>query len=115
MNLREKTTDYELTEWMDLKLDWDIQPWGNKTALVASFLTWLLLAGFIVFPGTFASIRTSKAFNSAEDAQAVIRAVGFIPLLGLACFCCLVATFGIIWLWWKNCYKYIWLVDRLFA
>ena len=50
---------------MLLALD-DIPPQDN---LLAKFFTWILLAGFVLFPGTFSSIQNipSSALNGTEE------------------------------------------------
>jgi hypothetical protein len=109
------TRQMELTRWIAMKIDWDIKPWGSRTTLLASGFTWLLLAGFIVLPGTFASIRNSKALNDiGKTGRFVVHTVQHVQLLGLASFLCFIGASGIAWLWWKNNRNYIWLADRIF-
>src|SRR5699024_11988415 len=58
--------------------------------ILASFFVWLLLAGFLVFPGTFTSIQHS--LEGKEDSHAwtdqttekIFKSVKNIPLLVLA-------------------------------
>ena len=103
---------FELTRWMEMKLDWNIKDYRN---VLASLFTWLLLAGFIVLPGTFASIRNSQALNRIGKAgKIVVQAVQNLPLLWVAGILCLGGACGISWLWWENYDNYIWLVDRIF-
>lgn len=45
---------------------------------MASFFTWILLAGFVILPGTFNSLEQIQAGNSVEDLA--LHAVQEIPL-----------------------------------
>ncbi|KAH8758836.1 hypothetical protein BGZ57DRAFT_771051 [Hyaloscypha finlandica] len=83
--------------------------------MLASLFTWLLLAGFIVLPATFASIRNSRALDGMGKAgKAVIGATQNIPLLWIAGICCVCGASGLLWLWWGQSRNYIWLGDRIF-
>jgi cytochrome bd-type quinol oxidase subunit 2 len=79
--------------------------------ILASFFTWVLLAGYIVFPATFTSLRDSAQFQNHEDANAVekkiLEEVKNAPLMYVAAFCCGVGCFGCIWLWWKWKQNYV--------
>jgi hypothetical protein len=88
---------------------------GTRANMLASLFTWLLLTGFIFLPGTFASVRNSRALdNMAKAGKTVIRTVQNAPLLGVAGVFCGLAALGLCWLWWKNKTDYIWLVDRVY-
>ena len=59
--------------------------------LLASFFTWLLLAGYVVFPATFTSL--NKKLTPDQDSsnvveQQVAHAVKNVPLLYIAAFSC---------------------------
>lgn len=83
--------------------------------MLASLFTWLLLAGFIVLPVTFASLRSSRAVSGIGKAgKAVFGAVQNIPFVWLAGTCFLCGAIGLSWLWWENRKNYIWLTDRVF-
>lgn len=80
----------------------------------AGFFSWLLLAGFLVSPSTYASISDIRAINQAGIAgQAVITIVKNWPLVGIAIFGCLTAALGLTWLWWKERRNYIWITRYL--
>ena len=50
--------------------------------MLASLFTWLLLAGFVVLPVTFASLRSSRTVNDIGKAgKLVIRIVQNMPFL----------------------------------
>ncbi|KAL4063449.1 hypothetical protein J3A83DRAFT_4106357 [Scleroderma citrinum] len=80
--------------------------------LLASFFTWILLAGFILFPGTFASWKDQPAGSTQSEILAIINNV---PLLVIAWMCTGVGGCGMIWLWWRWQSNYIWLVNRIFV
>jgi predicted histidine transporter YuiF (NhaC family) len=83
--------------------------------MLASLFTWLLLAGFMVLPVTFASLRSSRALNGIGKAgKAVFGAVQNIPFLWLAGVCFVCGVIGLSWIWWENRKNYIWLTDRVF-
>ncbi|KAK5188857.1 hypothetical protein LTR96_010861 [Exophiala xenobiotica] len=78
----------------------------------AGLFTWLILAGYIVFPGTFTSLKSS---NSVEEAASktpagkiILHTVQNASLLWVAGACCLFGVIGIALLWkrWKR--NYIW-------
>jgi hypothetical protein len=85
--------------------------WDN---IRAAFFSWLTLAGYIVFPGTFTSPKTSQALASNSSGRVIEEAVRNIGLLPIAILCCLAGTVGTSWLWliWRN--NAIWLVTHLF-
>ena len=65
--------------------------------MLASLFTWLLLAGFIVLPATFASIRNSRALDDMGKAgKVVISAAQNIPLLWVAGIYCVYRASGLL-------------------
>ena len=48
--------------------------------MLASFFTWILLAGFVLFPGTFTSLQNSEAAASSEVGRQILKAVAHVPL-----------------------------------
>lgn len=80
--------------------------------MLAILFTWHL-AGFIVLPVTFASIRNSRALDGIGRAgKAVFGAVQNVPLLVVAGACC--GVIGLSWLCWEDRHHYVWLPDRAF-
>jgi hypothetical protein len=86
----------------------------------ASVFTWIILAGFLVIPGTFTTFEDSKAFQAAngEDSNAVAHAIvhsianiGLLWLAGAFCVVGAVGCFGLWCRWWRN---YIWLINKIF-
>ena len=101
-----------MNDWIRMKIDVPKILYAN---MLASLFTWLLLAGFIVLPATFASIRNSRALDDMGKAgKVVISAAQNIPLLWVAGICCVCGASGLLWLWWGQSHNYIWLGDRIF-
>lgn len=65
------------------------------TILAAAF-TWILLAGFLVFPGTFTSIQRIEADGETE--KKVLAAVKNVKLIYIGAVCCGVGGGGMTWL-----------------
>ncbi|KAG6911022.1 hypothetical protein DXG01_005438 [Tephrocybe rancida] len=51
--------------------------------MMASFFTWILLAGFVLFPGTFTSLQNTQSSITNEAGREVLNAVAHVPLPGL--------------------------------
>jgi hypothetical protein len=103
------------TRYMEMLLSLDTIPRLHN--IYASLFTWILLAGFVVFPGTFVSIKELSDDEELQNNQAtsfILRSVKNIPLLVVAAVCCGLGAFGMVWLsirWRQN---YVWLLNRLF-
>ncbi|KAB8255442.1 hypothetical protein BDV32DRAFT_142071 [Aspergillus pseudonomiae] len=86
--------------------------------LIASVSTWLLLAGYLVFPGTFVTLREShlvaQMAGKSEAATLMTHAINNPPLLALATISCTLGTVGCGWLWWRWRTNYIWPPQRIF-
>ena len=104
------------TRYMNLLLSLDEIPRLHN--IFASFFTWILLAGYIVFPGTFTSLEESGKFKGHKDVNAVERIVlnevRNAPLLWVAGACCIIGVVGMIGLWIKWRKNPIWLINRIF-
>jgi hypothetical protein len=93
------------------------RPYWN---ILAAALTWILLAGFIVLPGTYPSLQNSELIEAAKKDQsnlgnkilAGVTAPG-TGLLIVACSLCGLGSLGIIGLWLKWRSNYIWLMNKL--
>lgn len=86
--------------------------------ILASFFGWLLLAGYVVFPGTFSSLSSSLSEDSSSVAEAeasrILNSVQNTPLLIIASVACGIAILGLLWLcflWRRN---YVWLLNRIY-
>ncbi|KNZ75906.1 hypothetical protein J132_00919 [Termitomyces sp. J132] len=82
--------------------------------MMASFFTWILLAGFVLFPGTFTSLQNSETAASSEVGRQVLKAVAHVPLFVIAFLCCGIGAVGMCYLWWKWMDNYLWLVSSIF-
>lgn len=83
--------------------------------IFAIFFTWLLLAGYIIFPATFTSLKKSSVLSETGVAgQAVLVAVQNTRLLVLASICYITSICGLLYLWWRWRHNYIWLLNRIF-
>lgn len=99
---------------MQMLLDLDSVPrWHN---ILVAICAWLLLAGFVIFPGTFTSIQSideqDTGFNNIE--RWILTQVKNLPLLVVAGVCCGLGAFGMIcfWIRWRN--NYVWICNRVF-
>lgn len=89
-----------------LEIDKTIDPWYF---VVAGILSWLLLAGFLMSPSTYASVQESSALkNTGKVGESVMTAVRNVPLIYIASFACLIATagLGLLWMKWRS--NFIW-------
>lgn len=105
--LRRRTTAQ--TQYLDMLLQQDTIPRLHN--LLATFFTWITLAGYIVFPATFTSLSDSQTINDIAnkgkiEAQ-ILSTVRNVPLLYIAAFCCGIGILGCIWLWWKHRGNYV--------
>ncbi|KAF8154712.1 hypothetical protein B0H34DRAFT_717552 [Crassisporium funariophilum] len=80
--------------------------------MYAGFFTWILLAGFILFPGTFTSLQNLSASGQVESR--LVNAVTHIPLFVIAWLCCGIGGTGMMWLWWRWRKNYLWALNRIF-
>ncbi|KAH7915554.1 hypothetical protein BJ138DRAFT_1141585 [Hygrophoropsis aurantiaca] len=93
---------------MLLALD-DIPTYFN---MLASFFTWILLAGFILFPGTFANLQQQQL---ADTEAQILNVVTEVPLYIIAWICTGIGAAGMVWLWWRWMNNYVWVVNRIFV
>ncbi|KIJ17992.1 hypothetical protein PAXINDRAFT_9079 [Paxillus involutus ATCC 200175] len=77
--------------------------------ILAAFFTWILLAGFVLFPGTFAAWGSSSGTE-----QKIAGYVQQVPLYIIAWACTGIGAVGMLWLWWTWHKNYVWLVNRIF-
>jgi hypothetical protein len=84
--------------------------WDN---IRAAFFSWLTLAGYVVFPGTFTSLKTSQTLAGSTGGR-IIQYTLKKGLLAIAGACCLFGTVGTSWLWYKWRNNAIWLVGNIF-
>ncbi|KAL3449658.1 hypothetical protein BJX65DRAFT_316913 [Aspergillus insuetus] len=103
------------TEYMHMLLDLDYIPWYYN--VISSITNWVLLAGYLVIPGTFTSLQKSDLLNddlsTNETGQAIVASIQNPPILAIACAFLVMGLTGMVWLFWKRRDNYIWLINRL--
>jgi len=86
--------------------------------ILSSFFTWILLAGFVIFPGTFTTIQSSidndESIQNNEAANTILGAVQNTGLIVIAGVCCGVGALGMCWLWYRWRDNYVWLLNKIF-
>jgi hypothetical protein len=85
--------------------------------IYASFFTWILLAGYVIFPGTFTSLQSlsdNQQVQSSETAEQVLDTVKNVPLLWVAAIASAIGAGGMCWLWWRWRDNFVWLINRIF-
>lgn len=88
--------------------------------ITASVANWALLAGYLVIPGTFASIQTSKeiehVLKSNKTGRVLFHAIQNPPLLVIACLFLASGIAAMLWLlhFPKLKGNYVWLTNKVF-
>lgn len=70
--------------------------------LAASLAVWSMLAGILVFSGTFTSFEQSASF---------LQHASLLPVAGLLCFSSIIGL-GLLWLKFRD--NYFWVLTHLF-
>jgi predicted histidine transporter YuiF (NhaC family) len=98
---------------MNMLLELDEIPWWHD--ILASLCTWLLLAGYVVLPGAFTSIRNSRVLSDEAGAagKAIVKAAQTWPVLLVASICCAIGVSGMAWLWYSWRRNYVWLLNKI--
>jgi hypothetical protein len=117
-NIIEEVPSYESLEtpYVRMIVESNEVPW--KFNLLASAANWILLAGYLVVPGTFTSLQKSDtlsddlANNVAGDA--LLNTIQNPPLLAISCIFFVLGSVLIGWLFLEYKGNYIWLINRLF-
>ncbi|KAG9078672.1 hypothetical protein FRC06_008246 [Ceratobasidium sp. 370] len=83
------------TRYMNMLLELDAVPKIHN--MLASFFTLILLAGFIIFPGTFTSIQGLDVDDPSRSGAEkwILGRVKNVPLLVIAGTCCVIGAAGI--------------------
>jgi hypothetical protein len=88
--------------------------------ILAAGFGWILLAGFLVIPGTFTSFKQTEAYenasgNAASDiANSIVNAINNVPLVYISAALSGVGALGCISLWYQWRKNYVWLINRIF-
>ena len=95
--------------YMSMLLDLDTIP--RLDNILAAFFVWLLLAGYLVFPATFTSLKKAKPDPAKPEGKIEITLINVVknaPLLWIAGIFCVIAALGMIRLaikWRKVCVR----------
>lgn len=109
---------YESLEtcYVRMILEADKIPWQHN--LLASGAHWVLLAGYLVVPGTFTSLQASATLHNTlsdnEAGEAILNRIQNPPLLALACVFFVAGLTLMGWLYHEHRSNYIWLINRIF-
>ncbi|EGN94404.1 hypothetical protein SERLA73DRAFT_188270 [Serpula lacrymans var. lacrymans S7.3] len=108
------TTSQMNTEYVNMLLALDGIPRLHN--MYASFFTWILLAGFVLFPGTFTTWQEKgQQQGLGSTVTELINAVQDVPLYIIAWICTGIGAAGMLWLWWRWRNNYVWIVNRIFV
>lgn len=80
--------------------------------ILASFFSWLLLAGFLVLPGTFTSLANLPP--TSPTTKSILSSIQSLPFLVVATTCCTLGYLGNLYLMLRWRHNYIWLLNRLY-
>jgi hypothetical protein len=107
------------TEYMGMLLHMsqviEKRPYWN---ILAGAFTWILLAGFIVLPGTYTNFQNSDIIKAAKEDQSnlgnkILTSIAHLGLLILAGVLSGIGLLGITGLWLKWRENYIWLINKV--
>jgi hypothetical protein len=70
----------------------------TKDNILAGLFSWITLAGYIVFPDSFTSLKKLNSLNDSKSSRVIKDAVQYILLLLIADLCCLIGISEIIWM-----------------
>ncbi|KAH6674291.1 hypothetical protein B0J14DRAFT_480571 [Halenospora varia] len=82
--------------------------------IMASFFTWILLAGFVIFPGTFTNLQSSKTLDSAPISHTILHTIKNVPLLVIATISTSIGALGMLLLSLRHASNYVWLINKIF-
>lgn len=95
----------------EAQMDW-------KYNLCAGVANWVLLAGYLVVPGTFTSLKESseveQQLQKNNAGRALLKTIQNPPLLIIACV--FLAAGGLTLGWLSSIFRdnYTWLINRIF-
>jgi hypothetical protein len=117
-NVTEETPSYESleTRYVRMIVESNEIPW--KFNALASAANWILLAGYLVVPGTFTSLQKSDTLSDdlAKNVagNVLLNTIQNPPLLAISCLFFVLGSVLIGWLFSEYKGNYIWLINRLF-
>lgn len=108
------------TRYMQMLLHLDRIP--RIYNFLAGVSTWILLASFLIIPGTFTNFQDSDAWKNIQDnedksnavAKAILNSAANVGLLWLSGIFCIIGGTGCLALWLRWRKNYVWLVNKIF-
>lgn len=108
------------TKYMQMLLHLDRIP--RVYNFLAGAFTWILLASFLIIPGTFTSFKNSDMFKNIQNdddksnavARAILDSAANVGLLWLSGIFCVIGGTGCLFLWFRWRKNYVWLVNKVF-
>lgn len=108
------------TKYMEMLLHLDRIP--RVYNFLSGVFTWILLASFLIIPGTFTSFKNSDMFKNIQDdedksnavAKAIIDSAANVGLLWLSGAFCIIGGVGCLFLWFRWRKNYVWIVNKVF-
>jgi len=108
------------TKYMQMLLHLDRIP--RIYNFLSGVFTWILLASFLIIPGTFTSFKNSDTFKNIQDdedksnavAKAIIDSAANVGLLWLSGALCVIGGTGCLFLWFRWRKNYVWIVNKVF-
>jgi len=80
--------------------------------ILSGLFTWILLAGFVVLPGTFSTLEAIQ--STPNEFGKVLHKIHHLALLVIAFGCCVLGACGMLLLWWRWAHNYVWLLNGIF-
>lgn len=104
------------TRYVRMMVEADRVPWQYN--IMASAAHWILLAGYLVVPGTFTSLQASDDVQSSlsgnKAGALILNTIQNPPLLALATLFFVTGIFIMGWLYREFQSNYIWLISHIF-
>lgn len=83
--------------------------------ILAAVFTWILLAGFLVIPGTFTTFKNrASGSNSNSVEEAILHSIAHVGLVWVSGAFCIIGAVGCCWLWFRWRQNYVWLINKIF-
>lgn len=107
----EKDTLYTRMLKEEAQMDW-------RFNLCANAANWVLLAGYVIIPGTFTSLKKSSEVQDVLQTngagRVVLKTIQNPPLLAIAFLFLITGSAMLGWLWVKFKTNYPWLINKIF-
>jgi hypothetical protein len=104
------------TEYMLMVLELENIHWCYN--FLSSFASWVLLAGYLVIPGTFTTLQKSENLKSGlqddRAGKAILSTIQNPPLVAIACSFLSIGASIMVYLFFRWRHNYFWLINRLF-